>query len=160
MLSNKWSVVSILLLLLGVHWKIWVFRVAKGIQQYLMRSHVVANSCWGSPRIFHGIVNRNKFYSQYPVFDGIEGIYRYSKFHLSVSIWLHDGIAIPSNNRQILYMGTSLEWIFADGKWSLKYKMQWFTALGVVTQSPEPEARDQYTQQHILTLESWFLWRE
>ena len=68
-----------------------------------MRSHMVANNCRGSPRVSHGIVNRNEFYSQYPVFDGIENIWRYSKlkFDPSVSIWLREGIAIyrwiPSN---------------------------------------------------------------
>ena len=72
-----------------------------------MRSHMVANSCRGSPRVFHGIVNRNELYSQYPVFDGIEGICRYSKFDPSVSIWLHEGIAIPSNTAKY-YMATSL----------------------------------------------------
>ena len=41
---------------------IWVFRVAKGIQRYLMRSHMVANSCRGLLRVFHGIVKRNEFY--------------------------------------------------------------------------------------------------
>ena len=61
-----------------------------------MCSHMVANSCRGSPRVSHGIVNRNEFYSQYPVFDGIEGICRYSKFDLSVSM-LHKGIAILLN---------------------------------------------------------------
>ena len=45
-----------------------------------MPYHMVANSCRGSPRVFHGILNRNEFYSQYPVFDGIESICRYSKF--------------------------------------------------------------------------------
>ena len=59
--------------------------------------HMVANSCRGSPRVFHGILNRKEFYSQYPVFDGTGGISRYSKFDLSVSIWLHEGIAIPLN---------------------------------------------------------------
>ena len=57
-------------------------------------------------RVFHGIANRNEFYSQYPVFDGVEGICRYSKFDLSVSIWLREGIAIPLNPvkyHQILY---------------------------------------------------------
>ena len=32
--------------------------------------------------------------------------------------------------------------------------------LGVVTQSPEPEARDQYTRRHRFWRESWFLWRD
>ena len=72
-----------------------------------MRSYMVANSCRGSPRVFHGIVNRNEFYSQYPVFDGIEGICRYSKFDMSVSIWLREGIAIPLNTVKY-YVGTSL----------------------------------------------------
>ena len=32
--------------------------MAKGIQRYLMPSHMVANSNYqGSPRVFHGIVN-------------------------------------------------------------------------------------------------------
>ena len=73
MLSNKIMVCGLhLLLLLRVHRRkllkririIWVFRVAKGIQWYLMCSHMVVNSCRGSPRVFHGTVNRNKFYSQ------------------------------------------------------------------------------------------------
>ena len=52
------------------------------------------------------IANNSEFYSQYPVFDGIEGICRYSKFDPSVSIWLREGIAVPLNTvkyRQILY---------------------------------------------------------
>ena len=72
-----------------------------------MRSHMVAKSCRGSPRVFHGIVNRNEFFLQYPVFDGIEGICRHSKFDLSVSIWLREGIAIPLNTAKY-YMGTRL----------------------------------------------------
>ena len=47
-------------------------------------------------------------YLQYPVFDGIEGICWYSKFDLRVSIWLHEGIAIPLNTTKY-YMGTSLK---------------------------------------------------
>ena len=39
--------------------------VAKGIQRYLMHSHMAANSCHGSPWLFDGLVNRNKLYSQY-----------------------------------------------------------------------------------------------
>ena len=83
-----------------------MFRVAKGIQRYLMCSHMVANSCGGSPRVFHGILNRNEFYLQYPEFHGTEGICRYSKFDLNVSIWLRKGIALPLNTikyHQILY---------------------------------------------------------
>ena len=72
-----------------------------------MRYHMVANSYQGLPRVFHSIVNRNEFYLQYPVFDGIEGICQYSKSDPSVSIWLHKGIAIPLNTVKY-YMGTSL----------------------------------------------------
>ena len=72
-----------------------------------MPSHMVANSCRGSPRVFHGIVNRNELYSQYPVFDGIKGICRYSKFVPSVSVWLHEGIAILLNTVKY-YMGPRL----------------------------------------------------
>ena len=33
-------------------------------------------------------------------------------------------------------------------------------ALGVVTQSPAPEARDQYARRHRFWRENWILWRE
>ena len=69
---------------------------------------MVANGCQGLQRIFYRIVDINEFYSQYPVFDGIEGIFWYSKFDLGVSIWLCEGIAIPLNTvkyRQILIYG-------------------------------------------------------
>ena len=66
---------------------------------------MVANS-WS--KVFHGIVNRNELYSQYPVFDGIEVICRYSKSDLSVSIWLRKGIAIPLNTAKY-YTGTRLK---------------------------------------------------
>ena len=103
-----------LLLLLHVHQRKRLKRrylSIQGCQRYPAVSdvsHMVANSCWGSPRVFHGILNRNKFYSQYPVFDSIEGTWRYSKFDPSVSIWLHEGIAIPLNTVKY-YMGTRLK---------------------------------------------------
>ena len=53
-------------------------------------------------------MNRNEFYSPYPVFDGIEGIGRSSKLDPSVSIWSREGIAIPLNTAKY-YMGTSLK---------------------------------------------------
>ena len=69
---------------------------------------MVANSCRGSPRVFHSIVDRNEFYSLYPVFDGIEGIWRYSKFDPSVFTWLHEDIAIQLNTVKY-YVGTRLK---------------------------------------------------
>ena len=83
----------------------------QGCQRYPAVSDVFPYACQqfqGLPRVFHGIVNRNQLYSQYPVFDGIEGIFRYSKFDLSVSIWLCEGIAIPLNTAKY-YMATSLQ---------------------------------------------------
>ena len=47
------------------------------------------------------IANNSEFYSQYPVFDGIEGIWRYSKFDPSVSIWLREGHCSTVEYRQI-----------------------------------------------------------
>ena len=83
----------------------------QGCQRYPAVSDVFPYGCQQLPRVFHGIVNRNEFYSQYPVFDGIEGICQYSKFDLSVSIWLCEGIAIPLNTVKY-YMGTRLNWLY------------------------------------------------
>ena len=103
MLLNKWSVVYIFcccFVSIGENILDEDNLSIQGCKRYPAVSdvsHMVANRCRRSSRVFHGIVNRNEFYSQYPVFDGIEGICRYSKFDLSVSIWLRGGIAIQLN---------------------------------------------------------------
>ena len=69
-------------------------------------SNVFRYGCQELRWVFICIVNRNDFYSQYPVFDGSDGISWYSQIYQSVSIWFPMGIAIPLNTvkyHQILY---------------------------------------------------------
>ena len=58
---------------------IWVFRVAKGIQRYLMRSHMVANSCRGYFTVLWietSSIRNTQYLTVLRVFDGIQNLIR------------------------------------------------------------------------------------
>ena len=79
----------------------------QGCQRYPAVSDAFPYGCKQLPRVFHGIVKRNEFHSQYPVFDGIEGIGRYSKFAQGYCNTV-EYRQIPSNTAKY-YIGTRLK---------------------------------------------------
>ena len=73
-----------------------------------MVSDVFPYGCHQLLRVFNGTANWNKFYSEYPIFNDIDSIWRYLQIHPSVSTWLRKSAAISSYAVKY-YMGTSLK---------------------------------------------------
>ena len=80
----------------------WTDLSIQGCQRYPAGSDAFPYGCQQLPRVFHGIVNRNEFYSQYPVFDGI-GVFAGIQNLIRVLHVVVRGYCNTVEYRQILY---------------------------------------------------------